>query len=216
MKLISYYLKLLSTNLLSPQFQGRNYGSTICWLNHSHRMIPAEANPCTTEIKTSGVKIKGFTDGNFDSCPHFMKQSTAALIQWQFQLSCVLPPQHRWKCTFPGCVCWLVLSQCVLRQTLAGKVHVSLKQARRQHNKQKPQKENSARAFSVLRSWYHMLFVLNSKAAVPIAFVFWSLLLVVTGLYRMNYRSIWNLVEDTLTEGENAGVIVDPVLSEYH
>lgn len=62
-----------------------------------------------------------------------------------------------------------------------------------------------------------MLFVLNSKVAVSIAFVSWSLLLVIIGLYTMNYRSILNLVKVTLTEGENAGVIADPVLAEeYH
>lgn len=85
-------------------------------------MIPREANPCTTKIKTWGDKRKGLADGHFDSCCHLMKQSTAALIQWQFQLRLVLPAQHRWECTFPACVCWLVLSQDVLIEPWLGRL----------------------------------------------------------------------------------------------
>lgn len=110
------------------------------------QLCPTEANPWITKIKTWRDKRKVIADGHCDSCPHLEKQSTAAIMQWQFQLRRVVLLQHRWECTFPDCVCWLVLSQYVLIATLAGEAHVRLWQAGKQHNKQKPQKENSAGA----------------------------------------------------------------------
>lgn len=107
------------------------------------QLFPAVANPCTTKIKTWGDRRKSITDGHFDSCPHLMEQSTAALIPWQFQLRHFMLLQHRWESTFP----LLVGTQSVCAERNLGWESSCQTVARKEATqKQKPQKENSAGA----------------------------------------------------------------------
>ena len=80
---------------------------------------------------------------------------------------------------------------------------------------QKPVRENSAGdlVFSTALLPLHVV-PPQLRSCHATWFAFYSLLLTITGLHRMKYRSIWNPVKATFTEGENAGVITDTVLTQ--
>lgn len=97
------------------------------------------------------------------SCTHIVTISAQRKV-----MAVTLLLHHRWECTFPD-LCPSVGTQSICADEKLGWEDLcqTAQQARRQHNEQKPTRENET-WFSVLRYFHYALVPLSCEAAMPL------------------------------------------------